>query len=260
MDENALEIADYRTSDQVEAVFAALAKAQGEIRNAVKDSANPHFRSKYADLAAIVDACRKPLSENGIAVIQIPHNAGRDIGVTTILGHSSGQWISGRIAVAPAKWDAQSLGSVTTYLRRYSLAAMTGVAPEDDDGEGAVGRADGNGQEAAPPQTRGATRAARPAAVPPPRNGNGLNKAALPQTIVETPEVTEARQHIRGLIDQIDELIRLAPHREALELTLDDYRGAFDEIEAAGEAGVRAAQILRGKAQTRFSQFENEAA
>lgn len=153
-----LAISDYQTSAEINEIFAALAKAQGDIRNATKDSANPHFKSRYADLASVSDACRGPLSKNGIAVVQVPHNDGHNIAVTTILGHASGQWISGKLAVAPAKWDAQGVGSVTTYLRRYALAAMAGVAPgDDDDGEAAVGRGDGNNRAeiAAPrPNTR----------------------------------------------------------------------------------------------------------
>jgi hypothetical protein len=137
-------IYDYVISGEPGPLFDALAKAQGEIRNAAKDSQNPHFKSKYADLASVSDACRAALSKNGIAVVQVPHNDGRDIAVTTILGHSSGARISGKLKVQPAKWDAQGVGSVVTYLRRYGLAAMAGVASGDDD-DGEAGR--GNGGE-----------------------------------------------------------------------------------------------------------------
>lgn len=128
---------EYRTSQNVGKLFDALAKAQGEIRGAAKDATNPHFKSKYADLASIVDAAR-PLAKHGIATVQIPFSEGGEIGVTTILGHGSGEWISGRLAVKPAKLDPQSAGSIITYFRRYGLAAMAGIAPEDDDGEAAM--------------------------------------------------------------------------------------------------------------------------
>jgi hypothetical protein len=104
------------------------------MRGAVKDSANPFFKSKYADLASIWDACREPLSKNELAIIQIPQCDG----IETILAHSSGEWIKGFLKISPAKQDAQSIGSALTYARRYALAAMVGIAPEDDDGNAAV--------------------------------------------------------------------------------------------------------------------------
>ncbi|WP_188260827.1 ERF family protein [Azospirillum tabaci] len=130
-----------QTSDSIAAISAALAKAQGAIEGAKKDSENPHFRNKYADLSSVWEACRTQLAANGIAVVQAP---GTDengaVTLTTTLAHSSGEWMRSVMACKPAKADAQALGSVITYLRRYSLAAMVGVAPEDDDGEAASGR------------------------------------------------------------------------------------------------------------------------
>lgn len=130
----------HRWSAPADQVFGALAKAQGEIKNAARDSTNPHFRHKYADLAAVKEACWEALTKNGITPIQMPVNIGQNVGVVTLLGHSSGQWIESTIFVQPTKFDAQGVGSVITYLRRYALAAMAGVAPDDDDGEAAVGR------------------------------------------------------------------------------------------------------------------------
>lgn len=129
--------AEYRTSTNIGKLFAALAKAQVEIKGAAKDATNPHYKSKYADLASVVDAAR-PLAKHGIATVQVPFSENGEIGVTTILGHDSGEWISGRLSVKPLKLDPQGAGSVLTYLRRYSLAAMAGIAPEDDDGEAAM--------------------------------------------------------------------------------------------------------------------------
>lgn len=138
-------VTNVRTSASLNELFAALAKAQGEIKNAVKDSTNPHFKTSYADLASTREAGREQLSKNGLCVIQLPFSNGADIGVTTMMGHASGQWIRGDFSVKPMKYDAQGAGSVVTYLRRYSLAAITGVAPGDDDGEGAAGRDGGGG-------------------------------------------------------------------------------------------------------------------
>lgn len=126
-------------SESITALATALAKAQADMRAAAKDSVNPHFRSKYADLTAIWEACRGPLSKNGLSVAQLPEDAGDGrIGLTSILMHSSGEWLAGRFSVAIDRPTAQSVGSALTYLRRYGLAALVGVvADEDDDGNGA---------------------------------------------------------------------------------------------------------------------------
>lgn len=130
-----------RQSENIGELARALAQAHGEIRGAVKDSENPFFKSTYADLASIWDACRIPLSKNGLAVIQTNSQHSTDVVINTILVHSSGQWISGTISAKPVKVDPQGIGSCMTYLRRYALAAIAGVAPvDDDDGHGASRR------------------------------------------------------------------------------------------------------------------------
>jgi NAD-specific glutamate dehydrogenase len=118
----------------------ALAKAQGDIESAQKDSANPFFKSKYADLASVWDACRAPLAKNGLAVIQFPRADGNVVTVETRLVHSSGQWIEGELTAVAKDDGPQSIGSIVTYLRRYSLQSIVGVAPEDDDGNAAQGQ------------------------------------------------------------------------------------------------------------------------
>jgi len=132
-------------SDPINELATALAIAQGAIAGAVKGSKNPHFGNRYADLAAIWDACRIPLSVNGLAVVQFPRLAhlGEDqwiVELETVLLHASGQWMADTLAVPLAKLDAQAIGSALTYARRYALGAVAGVAPDEDDGEGAVGR------------------------------------------------------------------------------------------------------------------------
>lgn len=128
-------------SDQINEIAAALAKAQGGMKHAKKDSANPFFKSKYADMAAVSEACRTELSSNEIAVVQTPSSTedGR-VSVTTVLMHASGQWIADTVSAKPKDDGAQALGSVITYLRRYSLASFAGVAADDDDGEAAEAR------------------------------------------------------------------------------------------------------------------------
>lgn len=115
-------------------LFAALAIAQGQIQAAVADKENTHFNFKYADLDACWEACRKPLSENELAIIQIP-SVGESgaVNMETILGHSSGQSISSHYSMHPDKGGPQALGSCMTYLRRYMLCAMVGISQEDDD-------------------------------------------------------------------------------------------------------------------------------
>ena len=122
-------------SESIAALAAALSKAQSTIQGAIKDTANPFFKSKYADLASVKDAIQVPLSSNGLAYVQVVHNPENGVGVETILMHASGEWLSGGVVFVPvSKADAQGYGSALTYARRYSLSAITGVAPEDDDG------------------------------------------------------------------------------------------------------------------------------
>lgn len=138
------------TSEQINEIAGALAKAQGEMGGAKKDAANPFFKSKYADLASVRDACIVPLSKHGISVIQSPSAEGSIVSVVTLLAHSSGQWMRG-IASCTAKDDSpQSVGSATTYLRRYALQSFAGIAPEDDDAEAAQGRGSQPAKIAAP--------------------------------------------------------------------------------------------------------------
>jgi hypothetical protein len=124
-------------SDSIGTLAAALAKAQGQMQNAAKDARNPHFNSRYADLAAIVDAQRGPLSAHELSVVQIPSTPEAGIvALTTLLLHASGEWLqSDELRVQARDAGPQAVGSCLTYLRRYQLAAMVGIAPEDDDAE-----------------------------------------------------------------------------------------------------------------------------
>lgn len=130
-----------RTSDSLDKIAPALLAAQKAMTFAVKDSQNPHFKSSFAGLPSVIDAVKGPLNENGITYIQSPSPSDDGkLHLTTRLLHSSGQWIED-IAVCPLpKADPQGFGSASTYLRRYSLAAITGLYQDDDDGESAVVR------------------------------------------------------------------------------------------------------------------------
>lgn len=158
-------------SENIGDLAGALAKAQGAIKGAAKGKENPFYKSSYADLACVMDACRDALSKNSIAVIQSTQYDATDKWVETVLAHSSGQWISSRYPVKPVKDDPQGLGSAVTYARRYSLMALVGIVAEDedDDGNAASGKTSGNPQiDPRPPLERPKQSANG--------NGNGTHK------------------------------------------------------------------------------------
>ena len=130
---------DVKTEVPLAQLAKALVKAQGMMKPAQKDSENPHFRSKYADLASVMAACREALAANGLAVIQRISTAPNGITCKTMLIHESGESIEDALSLPVSKADAQGYGSAISYARRYSLAAMVGVVADDDDGNAAVG-------------------------------------------------------------------------------------------------------------------------
>lgn len=164
-------------------LFTALAKAQGEIENAKKDTANDFFKSKYADLASVINAAKKPLADNGLSILQLTQiDANGNLILITQLNHSSGQFIKGFYPIKPVKdilktfakdnsgnilkdkWGKelkeevldkeglpifleitpQQIGSAITYARRYAYCAIVGIAQEDDDGNSASGKIEDN--------------------------------------------------------------------------------------------------------------------
>lgn len=127
-------------SPQINELATALSKAQFSIENATLDATNPHFKSSYATLTSIREAVKKPLADNGLAVAQSPTMIdGKEVLVTTLM-HSSGQWLRSYTSVKAEKTSPQAYGAALTYARRYALAAITGVAVEDDDAEQAMNR------------------------------------------------------------------------------------------------------------------------
>jgi len=119
-------------------IATALVKAQKAFGPALKTSTNPHFKSRYADLAACVEAVIDALNNNGIALIQQSHECADGVIIETLFVHESGETLSGgKLHVPATKQDAQGYGSAMTYARRYSLQAACGIAPEDDDGNNA---------------------------------------------------------------------------------------------------------------------------
>jgi len=135
-------------SENISNIAAALVMAQAAMKNVHKDANNPFFKSKYATLENVIDQVKPALLANGIAYIQTPvTNAKEECGVETMLLHSSGEWLLGDPFFVPvSKADAQGFGSAITYMRRYSLMAVAGLAPSDDD--------DGNAAAQAKPEAR----------------------------------------------------------------------------------------------------------
>ena len=121
-------------SETIGKLAAALAKAQGEMGNAAKDSNNPHFKSKYADLASVRAAVHGPFSSNGLAYVQLPRFDGDMVHVETVLMHAeSGEFIGDTVSIPVMQKSAHGVGSAITYGRRFGLMAISGVAPEEDD-------------------------------------------------------------------------------------------------------------------------------
>ena len=120
------------TSQQTDKIIPAFVAAQAAMEGAKKDSQNPHFKSRYADLESVMQACRTALKENGLAVFQTADAEGRTL--ATRIYHTSGQWLESVTPLIVGKQDMQGFGSAVTYARRYALMAALGIAPEDDDG------------------------------------------------------------------------------------------------------------------------------
>jgi hypothetical protein len=131
----------YERTDKIAQIAAATSKMQAMLSGAKKSGDNPHFHSHHSTLADCWDACRLPLTSNGLSIVQ-PVSIGADgaVQITTVLLHDSGEYISSTLEMRPAQDDPQSRGSVITYGRRYGICAMVGIAPEDDDAEAGMVR------------------------------------------------------------------------------------------------------------------------
>ena len=144
-------------------LFAAYAKAQAEMGDVVKTAENDGFKrggkaTRYADLAAVIEAVRPALNANGLAVIQAPAFDGERVTVETWITHAAGGWMRTTLHLRPSKADPQGVGSGITYGRRYALLAVAGVAPEDDDGNAASGEGEGGRRFEQPRQSLAVTR------------------------------------------------------------------------------------------------------
>jgi len=133
------------TSNEINDLAAALAKAQGQMGGAIKGAKNDYLKSSYADLASVIAAVKEPMSNNGLSYIQLPFSRKDSVGVTTRILHLSGQWIESSFSIPTPKHDPHTYGSIVTYCRRFSLQSALGVSAEsDDDGNSVTKQAEAN--------------------------------------------------------------------------------------------------------------------
>ncbi len=223
-------------------IATALVKAQREFGPALKTSTNPHFRSKYADLSACVEAVIDALNNNGIYLMQLTEEHEAGVKVSTTFIHESGEQLSGGSLFMPAsKHDAQGFASALSYARRYSLMAACGIAPEDDDGNLAT--------KTAPPPAAPKATPKPPAAVPKQMSGKDsqwqLKVSAQPETSFEDwlAVVVDATVTALDMAETKDDVMNIyrtnaniykqvemqdeAAYKELLD-TFSTYKGAFD--------------------------------
>lgn len=131
-----------RTSESIESIAKAMCESQRMMKPALKDSVNPHFKSKYSDISSVWDAIREPLTSQGLTVWQDVITEDRQVGIITRVVHLSGQWIEfGPLFVPVSKPDAHGVGSAISYGKRYALCAALGVVSGDEDDDGNASKA-----------------------------------------------------------------------------------------------------------------------
>lgn len=203
---------NFEASAEIGKLAEALAMAQGSMENAAKSSANPFFKSKYADLAEVWNTIREPLSKNGLSVVQAPVGIdGRSVKIMTMLLHKSGQYVRTVTTIPCAKSDAQGIGSALTYGRRYALSALVGIAQEDDDGNAAVA----NNSTATP---RRQARRAPPA-----------KKAASPEQVEAMKKALEEK--MSGI--NVEDFCQTVYKRPLAELTETEANSVIERTDAS---------------------------
>ncbi len=213
-----------RTSDQIDQLAPAFANAQGAINPAKKDSENPHFKSKYADLSSVWEACRQALVANGLFVTQDLENPGAAISVTTRITHVSGQWMEfGPLSIPMAKPDAHGAGSAASYGRRYALSAALGIVSDDDDGNGAAQ------PETKPERARRAVPASQPPTAPAP--SVAASYACVTEEQAETIRAAAKKAGIKNKEDYASALVRFSGVNDTRRIPADKYDMVLEQIE-----------------------------
>lgn len=197
------------TSPETEKLDAALAKVQGEVDAAAKDSTNPHFRSKYADLSSVWAACRAALTKHGVSVTQWP--VASEDGCLHLITRVAceGQWMCSELSLPVTKADPQGFGSAITYARRYGLAAAIGVVADDDD--------DGNAASTGGPRQAFTNQSAPPPAPRP-------QAPPKPKTVAPYPVITEARAKADPEAKRLRERLLAAAQEATNEKQLDQFK------------------------------------
>ena len=131
-----------KSSESINELASALCAAQSQMGGAVKDSANPFFKSSYADLTSVIKAIKQPFADNGLSYTQFPVSNENGVGVSTRLMHISGQWLEMEYTLRTVKKDPQASGSAISYARRYALQSIAGIPTAEDDAESAMLRGD----------------------------------------------------------------------------------------------------------------------
>ncbi len=190
--------ATVRRSATLSTYAKAMARPPRAMKNPAKEAVNPHFKTRYADLPGVLEAVMPALLDNGFAVQQFPCEVGDAPALLTLVVHESGEWVETVVRLRPAKPDPQGVGSAITYMRRYSLLSIAGVAADDDDDGNAASR---------PPAAKAPNTLYEPAAEP-------IRKAA-------------SRDARTGIYRQVE------ADRKAGRLTTDDEAGLLAAFKAA---------------------------
>ena len=217
-------------SESIAKLALALSKAQSKITGALTDSNNPFFKSKYADLASVMDAIRIPFAENELAVTQLVQENDSKHFLVTMLMHSSGEYVTSTYPLVIKDLNnPQAIGSVVTYARRYTLAAIAGVAQVDDDGEAANNRIH-EVKEKKPLPNYAPTKAANHIEI--------LADPKLEKTVTEAQlkRLYAIQQKSKVSPENISQMIKLRFNKtSSKELTMAEYDEVVSTLEASIE-------------------------
>jgi hypothetical protein len=198
-------------SESITNLAKSLVEFQGKVKDPAKDKDNPFFKSKYVGLDSLLDAVRPVLSACGLSFIQSPSGNGQDISITTLLMHTSGEWLqSDPFTLRATKNDAQGTGSAVTYARRYSLSSILGVAwDDDDDANRCVGKTTKSSQ-----------------------NGNQAQKSTTPQTVNDYYQLVTAYARQTHAVGYIVAILKDSFNKTKFsELSLTEAKTFYDHME-----------------------------
>jgi hypothetical protein len=229
-------------SASVSKLFAALVAAQAEMRNPPKDSVNPHFKSRFADLATVLDTVKPVLAKHKLGVVQLPTEVeGVGPAMSTMLIHESGEFVRSTIGLRPGKQDPQGIGAALTYARRYGLQAVLGItADDDDDGNHSshASRPAQQRQQAAPPQQKPHPQADKPKPPPP------ASVRELWERVSNSPAPQTGDELVKWVRSLDASLGRLVPDHNAGELVASVAE--FLRVDPADLAGAKGKDLEAG--------------